>query len=149
MNELIEQVIKKKSLKLAPAKSDKVDPTTCLTFLGIKIDSINCTMRLPAEKLQRLTPTLEECGDRKVCTRRELESLVGQLNHACKVIRPDRTFLRGMNGLLTATSRPGRWNPHHNVPFLMALRSPTYTSLATLTSYSIKQIVVLEHYNVH
>ena len=81
-------------------------PTTCLTFLGIEMDSQAGILRLPADKLQRLTSVLQEWGDRKVCTRRELESLIGLLNHACKVLRPGRTFLRRMIDLLSATGRP-------------------------------------------
>ena len=37
--------------------------------------------------------TLEEWGDRRACTRMELESLIGLLNHACKVVRPGRSLL--------------------------------------------------------
>ena len=38
---------------------------------------------------------------RKCCSRRELQSLAGHLNHACKVVRPGRRFLRGIFGLLS------------------------------------------------
>ena len=43
----------------------------------------------------------------KCCSRRELESLIGHLNHACKVVRSGRTFLRRMLDLLqTVPNRP-------------------------------------------
>ena len=45
-------------------------------------------------------------GRGKVCSRKELESLIGLLNHACKVVRPGRTFLRRMIDLLHARSLP-------------------------------------------
>ena len=90
-------------------------PTTCLTFLGIEMDSQAGILRLPADKLQRLTSVLQEWGDRKVCTRRELESLIRLLNHACKVVRPGRTFLRRMIDLLSATGRTGLGHSHHHI----------------------------------
>ena len=68
-------------------------PTTCLTLLGIEVDS---QLRLPQDELLRLRSLLDDWGDRKVCQRRELESLVGILNHACRVVRSGRTFLRHM-----------------------------------------------------
>ena len=84
-----------------PLASHKCEgPTTRLTFLGIEIDTTRGLLRLPAEKLGRLRSLLQEWGDRKVCVRRELESLIGILNHACKVIRPGRSFLRRMIDLL-------------------------------------------------
>ena len=78
-------------------------PATRLTFLGIEINTTRGLLRLPAEKLEQLQSLLQEWGDQKVCVTRELESLIGILNHACKVIRPGRSFLRKMIDLLTAT----------------------------------------------
>ena len=72
-------------------------PTTCFTFLGIEMDSRARILRLPADKLQRLISVLQEWGDRKVCTQRELESLIGLLNHACKVVRPGRVHVPAQN----------------------------------------------------
>ena len=75
-------------------------PATRITFLGITIDTQAGQLSLPDEKLERLRSLLVSWGDRKVCTKKELESLVGILNHACKVIRPGRSFLRRMFDLL-------------------------------------------------
>jgi len=83
-------------------------PATKLTFLGIEIDTINGELRLPRDKLHRLKSLLDDWGDRKGCTRKELESLIGLLNHACKVVRAGRSFLRRMIDLLHAVHRlPG------------------------------------------
>ena len=75
-------------------------PTTCLTFLGIEVDTCAGELRLPKDKLLRLRSLLVEWGDRRACERRELESLIGTLNHACKVVRSGRSFLRRMLDLL-------------------------------------------------
>ena len=88
------------SLGIPIAEHKRDGPTTCLIFLGIEVDTIAGQLRLPADKLDRLQTLLHEWGDRKACQRRELESLVGFLNHACKVVRCGRTFLRRMLDLL-------------------------------------------------
>ena len=78
-----------------PIAQDKTeDPTICLTFLGIEIDTQAMELRLPAEKLARVRQTASEWLGRKAARRRELESLVGILQHASKVVRPGRRFVR-------------------------------------------------------
>ena len=54
---------------IAPEKL--VGPSSCLTFLGIEIDTDEGVMRLPAEKLARIQS--------QVCSwsQRQLESLIG------------------------------------------------------------------------
>lgn len=90
-----------------PIAAHKRDgPSTCLVYLGIEIDTVACHLRLPEGKLQHLHSLLQDWGDRKTCSRKELESLVGLLNHACKVVRPGRSFLRRMFDLLHAVHRP-------------------------------------------
>jgi len=48
---------------------------------------------LPAEKIERLRATIHSWREKCKCTQRELESLIGLLGHACKVVRPGRCFL--------------------------------------------------------
>ena len=75
-------------------------PTTCLPVLGIVIDTMAGELRLPDDKLARLQALLQQWVNRSACARKELESLIGMLNHACKVIRSGRLFLRRMLDLL-------------------------------------------------
>lgn len=90
-----------------PIAGHKTDgPTTCLEYLGIVIDTLRGELRLSAEKLQRLRDLLREWRNRTSCTRKELESLIGLLNHACKVVRSGRSFLRRMIDLLHAIHHP-------------------------------------------
>ena len=37
-------------------------PTTCLPFLGIEINLVNSTLKLPEEKLERLVQELRQWG---------------------------------------------------------------------------------------
>ena len=77
-------------------------PATCLTTLGTELDSDRLQTRLPAEKRDRIVALLEEWSTKRFCKRRELESLIGHLHHACKVAPQGRTFLRRMIDLLCA-----------------------------------------------
>ena len=103
--EALDLVCAKLGVPMAPHKRD--GPTTCLIFLGIQIDTVAGELRLPEEKLQRLRTLLREWSMRKSCQRKQLESLIGLLTHACKVVCPRRSFLRRLLDLLHATgSRP-------------------------------------------
>ena len=99
--QILGQVCSALGVPMAPNKQE--GPTTCLVFLGIQIDTVAGELRLPEDKLQRLQALLQKWGARRACQRRELESLVGLLNHACKVVRPGRSFLRRLLDLLHGT----------------------------------------------
>ena len=96
--DILDRICQILGIPLAVHKRD--GPTTRLTFLGIEIDTVAGQLRLPADKLQRLLELLEKWGDRKTCSRKDLESLIGHLNHACKVVRHGRSFLRRTIDLL-------------------------------------------------
>ena len=95
----------------APLAMDKLEgPSHCITFLGIEIDTVAGVLRLPPDKLIRLRKALQQWSSRRACERRELESLIGTLQHACRVIKPGRSFLRQMIDLLRIPRRS-----HHHV----------------------------------
>lgn len=58
-------------------------------------------LRLPAEKLLHLQSALRQWVERKPCTKRELESLLGHLSHAATVVKQGRTFLQQLFPLLS------------------------------------------------
>ena len=89
-----------------PLHPEKLEgPSTCLTVLGIELDSIALQAHLPKDKFDRIAAHLESWSLKRYCTRKELESLLGNLQHACKVIPQGRTFLRRMINLLSAFRR--------------------------------------------
>ena len=83
-----------------------VGPTTLIPLLGIELDSEWLELRLTPGKLTKFCELVGKWRRRKCCTKRELQSLAGHLNHACKVVRPGRRFLRGVFGLLSQFRRP-------------------------------------------
>ena len=89
-----------------PLHPDKLEgPSTCLSILGIELDSSTLQARLPPQKRERIIALLGTRAGRRFCRRRELESLIGHLHHACKVAPQGRTFLRRMINLLCAFRR--------------------------------------------
>lgn len=71
-----------------------VPPCKKITFLGIELNSETMTISLPDNKLQGIKDTLAGFISRSRATKRQLQSLAGKLNHAAKVVRGGRTFMR-------------------------------------------------------
>ena len=70
-----------------PVSEEKIGgPATTLMFFGILLDTAAMELRLPDDKLGRLKGTIAQWKLKKSCTKRELLSLIGQLQHACKVV---------------------------------------------------------------
>lgn len=96
-------------IPLEPSKME--GPETCLTFLGIEVDTLALQLRLPEAKLSRLIAELEVTLKLKAITKRKLQSIVGLLQHAAKVVKPGRSFVRRLYALLTQVG-PGHTQNH-------------------------------------
>ena len=80
-----------------PVAPDKLEgPTSRLVFLGFELDTVAMEVRLPGPKLRELREVIQQWQDRRSCTVKELESLIGKLGHAAQVVQPGKTFLRRM-----------------------------------------------------
>ena len=89
----------------APEPDKCEGPASCLIVLGIEIDTTLMQLRLPQERLAQLRDCHFTWRGRKCCTKRELLSLIGSLQHAAKVVRPGRSFIRRMIDLSTVRNR--------------------------------------------
>lgn len=98
-----------KDLGIPLAKEKTEGPTTCLTFAGIEIDTKEISARLPADKLAKARDIISQALLKKKLTLRELQSIIGFLNFACKVVVPGRAFLRRLINLTIGIKNP----PHH------------------------------------
>ena len=79
----------------SPVMSEKVvGPSTVLEFLGFVIGTAAMEIRLPEEKLHHLKSLLRAWISRRSCTKQELLSLIGSVQHAGAVVKPGRIFLR-------------------------------------------------------
>ena len=80
-----------------PLAIEKVEgPATSLEFLGITLDTTRMEVRLPDEKLARIKKMVRDWMDKRKATKRQILSLVGLLQHAAKLVRPGRIFVRRM-----------------------------------------------------
>ena len=112
--EILKTVCMDLGVPLAPEK--QAGPTTVIEFLGITIDTSKQELRLPADKLERLQLLTSEwklrigkqlqAKKRPSCTREELESLLGVMNHACTVIPAGKAFLRQVISLVHSVAQP-------------------------------------------
>ena len=100
------------------AKSKTEGPATSIIFLGIELDTVAKMVRLPREKLHRLQREISKWTGRRSCSKRELLSLIGQLQHACCVVKPGRSFLRRMITLSTVAKEL-----HHKIRLNRGFRS--------------------------
>ena len=79
-------------IPMAPDKTE--GPTTCLTFLGIEVDTQAMRARLPQAKLLELQQLTADWVERSIAGVKDLESLAGMLDFACAVVRPGRFYMR-------------------------------------------------------
>ena len=83
-----------------PIEQSKLEgPDTCLTFLGIKIDTDQLQLHLEDKKLVDLKALLASYIGHISIPKKEVERLTGILQFACKVVRPGRPFLRRLYAL--------------------------------------------------
>jgi hypothetical protein len=99
------------SLGIPIANEKTKGPSTVITFLGVEFDTINMELRLPSEKLQKLQLQLDHILYKDKITLLQLQSLLGSLNFACRVVRPGRVFLRRLYDVSTLVKRQ-----HHKIP---------------------------------
>ena len=91
----------------APVKHEKtVQPTMCASLHGVEVDTVQQVVRLPQDKVAELRHKLQSAANRKSLTLRELQSLLGSLNFACRAIVPGRVFLRRLVDLTRGVLRP-------------------------------------------
>ena len=98
------QICERLGVPIAPHKTE--GPSSVISFLGIRIDTVNMMLSLPQEKLTRLRALILKWKECRCCHKRQLLSLIGQLQHACKVIWVGRTFLRRMIDLSMVAKKP-------------------------------------------
>ena len=97
-------------------------PATTMSFVGLEIDTVEMTVRLPIDKLQKARAIIKSLSSRKKVTLKEIQEAVGFLNFACMVVYPGRTFLRWLIDLTCKVSKPGhhlRINGEHRADLKM------------------------------
>ena len=89
-----------------PIKQSKTEfPSSTVTFYGIEVDTVNQTFALAPNKVASLRQKLINLAKRKKTTLKEMQSLIGSLNFACRAIAPGRAFLRRLIDLTRGKTR--------------------------------------------
>lgn len=63
-------------------------------IFGLELDTVKFEIRLPEDKLVLLKAEIQKFQNKSSASLKELQSLIGLQNFACKVVPPGRTFLR-------------------------------------------------------
>ena len=77
-----------------------VFPATAAICLGVNIDNCAGTISIPNQKLRQICDMVNQWSDKKFCSKRQLQSLLGYLLYIHKCVKPSRTFLNRMLCLL-------------------------------------------------
>ena len=64
--------------------------------LGVEVDTRQRTLSIPEEKMRRISDMVDAWLHKCVCTKRELQSLLGNLLYVHKCVAPARIFLNRM-----------------------------------------------------
>jgi hypothetical protein len=79
------------TINIPIAQGKTQGPSQVIEFMGILLDTIKMQARLPPDKIDRLQAAIEQFQHRRSCTLKELQSLIGTLNFACRVVPPGRS----------------------------------------------------------
>ena len=87
--------------------------TTCITFLGLLINTITQTVSVPVDKIERAMTLIDKALNNRngKVTLHQLQQLCGFLNFLGKCVVPGRTFTRR---LYSYTARD-KLKPHHHI----------------------------------
>ena len=84
--------------------SDKklIAPCTKVVCLGVEIDAFAKTISIPCEKMECIQEMVQDWCLKKICSRQQLQSLLGYLLYIHKCVKPARVFVNRMLELLGA-----------------------------------------------
>ncbi len=121
-----------------PIKHEKtVLPTTCTVIHGIEVDTVSMQARLPQDKIDKSISLLAAMAKKQKVKLRDLQSLIGTLNFAGKVIIPGRAFLRRLMDLTIGVS-----NPTHHVRLGSEARKDIQAWLQFMQNFNGKSLLL-------
>lgn len=114
------ELAKTLGIPMAPKKIE--GPTHRLIFLGLELDTIAMTARVPHVRLEAMKELLQNWQLKQHSNVKDLESLLGLLQFVTKVIRPGRAYQRrlidhltSIKALNTSAKYPAKFE--HAIPF--------------------------------
>jgi hypothetical protein len=83
-------------------------PSCVIRFLGVMLDTLQQIAYLDDQRMQQIRTELAAFAQLKSVTRKELQSLIGTLSFAARIIDPGRSFLQRMINSLRNSERNNR-----------------------------------------
>lgn len=114
---------------MAPEKT--VGPSQIITFAGLELDTVHFEIRLPQDKVEKCKLLVEAALSRRKIKLRELQSLIGSLSFACRVVYPGRAFLRRLIDLTI-----GIKHPHHFIRLNKSAKADLFAWSTFLSSFN-------------
>ena len=105
--------------------------TQTLEFLGIEINTLKQTLSITQDRMNEIVSELQSWLTTKVCTKRQLLSIIGKLSFAAKVVRSGRTFLRRLIDLSKTVK-----HLHYKIKLNKAARADFKWWLACIQSHN-------------
>ena len=100
-------------LGLPIAVNKLVPPTRDLVWLGIRFDLENNTLAIPGKKLEEIRETIISTIGKQTVTVKQLQRVIGMINHLAKAVPPARLFMsRLLQSLRGANGRPIKVDEH-------------------------------------
>lgn len=122
----------KMALLGVPISEDKtVGPTTSLCFLGLDIDSVEMVVRIPASKIEEIVQKINNILSQKKCTLKQMQSLIGSLNFACRAVVPGRPFCRRLINAICGLTKP-----HHHLRITAGMKEDLKLWLEFFTHFN-------------
>ncbi len=133
------RLAKQIGLPIAPDKT--VPPTTCLTFLGIQLDTLNMQASLPIEKIKHYHKSICDHISSTKITLQDLRTLIGQLQFATSIVTPGRPFLRRLIDLTI-----GKTRPYHKIDMNKEVKADLTTWAHFLQHYNGKHFMMFRSF---
>ena len=95
-------------LGLQVAAHKIVRPTQVMTWLGIEIDSLLMTLKIPPAKISDFRHVTSEWLEPRLATKREIQSIVGSINYIASIAKPARIYSNRILNFLRSMPNQGR-----------------------------------------
>ena len=85
------QLLHNVGLQIAPNKC--CPPCTIMTFLGVEVNTLKLTLKIPEQKWTEIKLTLLHWAAKETAYLKEVQELAGLLNFACRCVKSGRIYL--------------------------------------------------------
>lgn len=102
--QVFQQCMRQLHVPIADEKT--AGPATIICFLGLELDSEKMEVRIPLHKIQEIIDRIDNFLQREKVTLREMQSLIGVLNFACRAVVPGRPFCRRLINAICGLKKP-------------------------------------------